>query len=101
MIPIKIPRHVPHPRTQFLGGVPSDVRGAILANALVCFRLGEEAAALIGRRFEPYANQYQFTDLDNFVASCGRRSAASACLHSRKRDLHASFAASFWAQMLM
>jgi hypothetical protein len=59
------------PCTQFLGGVPPDVRSAILANAntLICFRLGEEDAALIGRRFEPYLSRAHLTDLDNFVAA--------------------------------
>jgi hypothetical protein len=47
------------------------VRGAILANAntLICFRLGEEDAGLVGRRFEPGVSRTQLTDLDNFVAA--------------------------------
>jgi hypothetical protein len=57
--------------TQFLGAIPPDVRSAILANAetLICFRLGEEDAALIGRRFEPALTRVQLTDLDNYVAA--------------------------------
>jgi hypothetical protein len=57
--------------TQFLGWVPQDVRSAILANAntLICFRLGEEDAGLIGRRFEPFVSRAQLSDLDNFVAA--------------------------------
>lgn len=57
--------------TQFLGWVPQDVRSAILANAntLICFRLGEEDAALLARRFEPYVSRTQLADLDNFLAA--------------------------------
>jgi DNA helicase HerA-like ATPase len=57
--------------TQFLGAVPEDVRAAILANAntLICFRLGEEDAGLIGRRFEPQVSRAQLIDLDNFLAA--------------------------------
>jgi hypothetical protein len=57
--------------TQFLGWVPQDVRSAILANAntLICFRLGEEDAGLLGRRFEPLVSRSQLSDLDNFVAA--------------------------------
>ncbi len=56
--------------TQFLSQLPPDVRSSVLANAstLICFRLGEEDAALIGRRFEPYVSRFELTDLSNFVA---------------------------------
>jgi DNA helicase HerA-like ATPase len=56
--------------TQFLDQVPAQVRSSILANAstLICFRLGEEDAALVGRRFEPQITRYELTDLDNYVA---------------------------------
>lgn len=56
--------------TQFLGQVPATVRSSILANAstLVCYRLGEEDAALLGRRFEPHVSRFELTDLDNYVA---------------------------------
>lgn len=55
--------------TQFLNQMPAQVRSAMLANAstLVCFRLGEEDVRLVGRRFEPYLERSELTDLSNFI----------------------------------
>lgn len=79
--------------TQFLGQVPAEVRSSILANAstLITFRLGEEDAALLGRRFEPHLTRFELTDLDNYVAlvrtSVDGRRMPPFSLHVRPPDV--------------
>ena len=75
--------------TQFLGLMPADVRSSVLANAatMICFRLGEEDAALLGRRFEPRVSRFDLTDLPNYTAlvraSVGSERLAPFSLHVR------------------
>lgn len=55
---------------QFLGQLPEDVRNAVLGNVgtLICFRLGEEDAHVLGRRFAPQFSQADLLGLPNFQA---------------------------------
>ncbi len=78
--------------TQFLGLLPADVRSSVLANTstMICFRLGEEDAAILGRRFEPQIARFDLTDLPNYTAlvraSLGSERLAPFSLHVRPPD---------------
>lgn len=54
--------------TQFLKGVESDTRSAILGNfgSLISFRLGAEDSALIEQYLTPHFNQYDVLNLPNY-----------------------------------
>ncbi|MGE3776863.1 MAG: type IV secretory system conjugative DNA transfer family protein, partial [Pirellulaceae bacterium] len=75
--------------TQFLGRIPPDVRSSLLGNAaaLACFRMGEEDAGLLARRFEPTVSRAELTDLDNYLAlvraTVGGQRQAPFSLHVR------------------